>query len=101
MSVTGMLQQLRVASEYRERNIRAVMTPNIFPGIIALIIVALAVRGFRQAYNPIIRAERIRVTSVAGREFWMPLWWRPFTLVTTVALGAAALAYLAVLIFSQ
>jgi hypothetical protein len=63
-------------------------------------VVALAVRGFRQVYNPTIRADRIRVTSIAGREFWMPMWWRPFTMVTTVAFGAAALVYLAVLIFS-
>ena len=77
------------------------MTPKTVPGIIALIVVALAIRGFRQAYNPTIRAERIRVTSLAGRDFWMPLWWRPFTMATTVACVAAALAYLAVLAFSQ
>jgi len=75
------------------------MIPNTLSGITALIAVALALRGFRQVYNPTIRAERIRVTSVAGREFWMPFWWRSFTMVTTVALGAAALAYLAVLVF--
>ncbi len=75
------------------------MTPHTLPGIIALMVVALAVRGFRQVYSPTIRAERIRVTSVAGRQFWMPLWWRSFTMVTTVALGVAALAYLVVLVF--
>jgi hypothetical protein len=75
------------------------MTPNTLPGITALIVVALAVRGFRQVYNPTIRAERIRVTSVSGREFWMPLWWRPFTMVAAIAFGAVALAYLAVLVF--
>jgi len=67
----------------------------------ALIVVALAIRGFRQVYNPTVRAERIRVTSLSGREFWMPLWWRTFTMVTTLAFGAAALAYLAVLVLSQ
>lgn len=77
------------------------MTSKTLPGITALIVVALAVRGFRQVYNPTIRAERIRVTSVAGREFWMPLWWRSFTMVTTIAFGAAALAYLAVLVLFQ
>ena len=46
-------------------------------------------------------ADRIRVTSIAGREFWMPMWWRPFTLVTTGAFGGGALVYLAVLIFSR
>lgn len=75
------------------------MTPNTVPGITALIVVALAVRGFRQVYNPTIRAGRIRVSSVAGREFWMPLWWRSFTMLTTLALGTAALAYLVVLVF--
>jgi hypothetical protein len=39
------------------------------------------------------------VTSVVGREFWVPLWWRPFTIVSTVCLGTAALAYIAVLFF--
>jgi len=77
------------------------MTSKTLPGITALIVVALAVRGFSQVYNPAIRAERIRVTSVAGREFWMPLWWRSFTMVTTIAFGAAALAYVAVLVFFQ
>jgi len=61
--------------------------------------VVLAVRGFLQVYHPTIREGRIRVTSVAGREFWMPLWWRPFTIVTTVGLGMPALAYLALLLF--
>jgi len=75
------------------------MTPNTLSGITALIVVALAIRGFRQVYNPTIRAERIRVTSLSGREFWLPLWWRPFTMVTALAFGAAALAYLAVLVF--
>ena len=75
------------------------MTPSALPGITALIVVALAVRGFRQVYNPTIREERIRVTSAPGREFWMPSWWRPFTMVTSVAFGGAALAYLAVLAF--
>ena len=75
------------------------MTPNTLPGITALIVVALAVRGFRQVYTPTIRAGRIRVSSVAGREFWMPLWWRSFTMLTTLALGTAALAYLVVLVF--
>jgi hypothetical protein len=77
------------------------MTPKTFPEIMTLIVVVLAIRGFRQAYNPTIRAERIRVTSLSGREFWMPLWWRPFTMVTTLAFGAAALAYFAALVFSQ
>ena len=77
------------------------MSTDTLPGIIALMVVALAVRGFRQVYNPTIRADRVRVTSLAGREFWMPLWWRPFTMVTTVAIGAASFAYLAVLVFSH
>jgi hypothetical protein len=77
------------------------MTSNTFLGIIALMVVALAVRGFRQVYNPTIRADKIRVTSVAGREFWMPWWWRPFTIVSTIAFGTAALVYLAVLVFSR
>lgn len=75
------------------------MTPNALPGITALIVVVLAVRGFRQVYNPTTRAERIRVTSLSGREFWVPLWWRPFTMVIALAFGAAALAYFAVLVF--
>ena len=58
---------------------KAVMTPNTLPGIMAIMVVAVAVRGFRQVYNPTISGNRIRVTSVAGREFWMPLWWRAFT----------------------
>jgi hypothetical protein len=77
------------------------MTPNTLPGITVLIVLAMAVRGFLQVYNPTIRAERIRVTSLSGREFCMPLWWRPFSMVTTLAYGAAALSYLAVLVFSQ
>jgi hypothetical protein len=64
-----------------------------------LVAVALAVRGFLQVYHPTIREGRIRVTSVAGREFWMPLWWRPFTIVTAAGLGILALAYLALLLF--
>ncbi len=76
------------------------MTPNIFYEVIAVIMVALAIRGFLQVYNPIIRAGRIRVTNVVGKEFWMPLWWRPFTIGSAVALGTAALVYLAVRVFS-
>jgi hypothetical protein len=60
--------------------------------------VVLAVRGFNQVYRPTIRDGRIRVTSVAGRDFWMPLWWRPFTMASTVGLGIPALAYLALLL---
>jgi hypothetical protein len=77
------------------------MTSNTFLGIMAVLFVLLAVRGFLQVYNPTVRGGRIRVTSVSGREFWKPLWWRPFTMVTTVAFGTAALAYLAVLFFSR
>jgi len=64
-----------------------------------LAVVALAGRGFLQVYRPTIREGRMRVTSVAGREFWMPLWWRPFTIVSTVGLGIPALVYLALLLF--
>jgi hypothetical protein len=67
--------------------------------IMALADVVLAVRGFLQVYHPTIRNGRFRVKSVVGREFWMPLWWRPFTMVSTVGLGIAALAYLALLLF--
>lgn len=74
---------------------------NPFLGTMAILIVVLAARGFLQAYNPTVKAGRIRMTSIAGREFWMPLWWRPFTLVTTVAFGTAALAYLALWVFSH
>ena len=61
--------------------------------------VVLAVRGFVQVYRPTIREGRIRVTSLVGREFWMPLWWRPFTIVSTVGLGIPVFAYLALLLF--
>jgi hypothetical protein len=64
-----------------------------------LAFLVLAVRGFLQVYRPTIREGRIRVKSVAGREFWMPLWWRTFTMVNAVGLGIAALAYLALLLF--
>ena len=77
------------------------MTSNTLVGVMAVLFVILAIRGFFQVYNPTVRGGRIRVTSVSGREFWMPLWWRPFTMVTTVAFGTAALAYLAVLVFSR
>lgn len=72
-----------------------------FIEICMLILVTLAIRGFVQVYRPTIRAGKIRVTNVFGKEFWMPLWWRPFTMVTTLGFGAADLAYLAVLVFSQ
>jgi hypothetical protein len=75
------------------------MVPVAFTGIIAVSMVVLAVRGFLQVYHPTIKDGRIRVTSVVGREFWVPLWWRPFTIVSTVCLGTAALAYIAVLFF--
>jgi hypothetical protein len=67
--------------------------------IMALAAVVLAVRGFLQVYHPTIRNGRIRVKSVSGREFWMPLWWRHFTIVSTVGLGTAALVYLTLLLF--
>jgi hypothetical protein len=70
-----------------------------FIEINVLIVVTLAIRGFAQVYRPTIRAGKIRVTNVFGTEFWMPLWWRPFTMVSTVGLGIAALAYLALLLF--
>ncbi len=70
-----------------------------FVEVYVLVIVILAVRGFFQVYRPTIRAGRIRVTNVLGREFWMPLWWRPFTMVSAVALGTPALVYLALLLF--
>ena len=66
--------------------------------IAVLFAVGLAVRGFLQVYRPTIRAGKIRLTNIYGREFWMPLWWRPFTMVTTVGLGIPALAYLALLL---
>jgi hypothetical protein len=69
-----------------------------FMEIAVLFAVGLAVRGFLQVYRPTIRAGKIRLTNIYGREFWMPLWWRPFTMVTTVGLGIPALAYLALLL---
>jgi hypothetical protein len=70
-----------------------------FIEIWVLIVVALAIRGFVQVYRPTIRAGKIRVTNVFGTEFWMPLWWRPFTMVSAILLGTPALAYLALLLF--
>jgi hypothetical protein len=69
--------------------------------IMVLAALVLAARGFFQVYRPTIREGRIRVTSVAGKEFWMPLWWRTFTMVSTVVLGIPALAYLALLLFDR
>jgi len=70
-----------------------------FVEINVLILVTLAIRGFVQVYRPTIRAGKIRVTNVFGKEFWMPLWWRPFTMVSDILFGTAALAYLALLLF--
>jgi hypothetical protein len=80
---------------YPKRRLKPLMRS--LPGVTVRIILDMAIRGFRQAYNPTIRAERMRMNSVAKR-IWMPLWSRPFTMVTTVALGAAALACLAILV---
>jgi len=62
-----------------------------------IFVLVAALRGFLQAYKPTIRAGKIRVTSLTGNEFWMPLWWRPFTLATTPICAVVAIAYLAVL----
>jgi len=63
------------------------------------VILFLAVRGFAQVFNQ-RGSGRIRVTNVWGKEFWMPPWWRTFTMVSAVAMGIAALAFLAIVIFS-
>jgi hypothetical protein len=70
-----------------------------FIEIWVLLVVVLAVRGFLHVYRPTIRAGKLRVTNVYGKEFWMPLWWRPFTIGSTVVLGIPAIVYLALLFF--
>jgi hypothetical protein len=81
--------------------LRRVLFPEsrIFIEVAVLLFLMVAVRGFYQVYRPIIRSGRIRVTNLYGKEFWMPLWWRPFTIVSTVALAIPALVYFALLLF--
>ena len=62
-----------------------------------VIVLVAALRGFLQVYRPTIRAGRIRVTSLTGSEFWMPLWWRPLTLATSIIGAVVAITFLAVL----
>ena len=70
---------------------------NTFTGIRMFVILVAAVRGFLQVFRPTIRAGRIRVTSLTGNEFWMPLWWRPFAVTTSIIAAVVEIAFLAVL----
>src|SRR5215469_5973757 len=71
-----------------------------FLSIVAALIVILCVRGFLEVYTPTIRSGRIRVTSIFGSEFLMPLWWRSFTIFSALVVGVSAALYLAFALFS-
>lgn len=75
------------------------MKSDVFHVLLGVLVLTLAIRGFLQVYNPTTRGGRIRVTNGLGREFWMPLWWRPITMTVSISVGMAAVVYLALLFF--